>query len=224
MAEEPDLRTWGMMHRAMRHHSARLAKAVAEVDEHDRTPRATALGRWFAGFVAELHGHHAVEDHVFFPALVARVPEAAALVERIDVDHHRLDDLLSRGAAALERLANPGVAFRVVHAEAMMVTEGLKALLDAHLDYEDEVLVPLFAEHFDAAGYKAVEKGTKKHMSLRQLWFTVPCVAESLDELERREVIEEAELPIRLVWFLSRRRYQRLIADAFPNTATPLAV
>jgi hypothetical protein len=215
MSQEPDLLTYRLLHRVMREDSGRLAKAVAEVDELNRGERAVALGRWFGGYIGELHDHHTIEDDIFFPALVRRVPAAAALVERIDADHLRLSDLLERTTVALERLANAHVAFRIAHAEAVMVTEGLHALLDSHLGFEDEDILPIFSSHFDANEYEALEQRASKYMKLRQLRFTVPWVVEGVDELERRELFDRAPFMMKVVWYASRGQYRRLAAAAF---------
>jgi hypothetical protein len=215
MSQEPDLLTWKVLHRVMRDDAARLAKAIAGVDELDRGPRAAALGRWFAGYVGELHDHHTVEDEVFFPALVLRLPHSSALIDRVDADHLQLDDLLSRTSIALERLANPHISFRVALGEAVMVAEGLHALLDAHLGFEDDEILPLFARHFDATQFEALEQRAGKYMKLRQLRFTVPWVVEGVDELERRELFDRAPFMMKVVWYASRGQYRRLTAAAF---------
>ena len=46
-----------VFHRAMRVDSARLARAIAEVKESERSVRARQLHRWYDGFVGELQAH-----------------------------------------------------------------------------------------------------------------------------------------------------------------------
>ena len=53
-------------------------------------------------------------------------------------------------------------AFRSVHAEATMVADRLASLLDTHLGFEDDDVVPLFAIHFTGAEYEALEKKAMK--------------------------------------------------------------
>jgi hypothetical protein len=87
MSSQPDLTAFVVLHRTMRTDARRFADAVARVDELDRTARVPVLARWYGGFQAELHDHHVIEDDIFLPALVDRVPAAAELVSRVDVDH-----------------------------------------------------------------------------------------------------------------------------------------
>ncbi|MFC7733639.1 hemerythrin domain-containing protein [Actinomadura keratinilytica] len=80
--------------------------------------------------------HHTAEDEGMFPALAARHPEHAAAFDRLRREHERVAALLDglRRAVAAED-AEPGAVLAEV--------ERLTAELEAHLDYEEEQLIPL---------------------------------------------------------------------------------
>jgi hemerythrin-like domain-containing protein len=221
MSPQPDLTTFAVLHRLMRDDSARLADAIGRVQELDRTERVPPIARWYEGFRAELHDHHTIEDEIFSPALVARLPETAPpLVGRIDADHERLAYLLGRMGVALERLGNPHVSFRLAHAEATMLADGLRELLRTHLAFEDADVVPLFARHFTAGEYDELEAGARKRVALRQLAFTIPWVLEGADDEERAHLLAAAPLPFKLLWIVTRGRYRRLAAATFEHAGS----
>jgi hemerythrin-like domain-containing protein len=209
----PDLTTFTVIHRVMRADGRRFADVVAGLTEADRTERVPHLARWWAGYRDELHDHHVIEDEIFYPALVERVPGAGRHIERVDVDHEHLGDLIARITDILARLADPAVPFRAAHAEAVRLTDGLASLLESHLAFEDDDVVPLFAEHFTGEEYDALEKQAMKRPSLRRTIFTVPWVLAGADDDERRRLLDGAPFIFKLLWYASRGRYQRL-ADA----------
>ncbi|MGP3965023.1 nitroreductase/quinone reductase family protein [Nonomuraea sp. 3N208] len=83
-----------------------------------------------------LHVHHEREDGFMFPALEGRHPELAAALERLRAEHAVVQELLGRlqELLAAEDVAPEALSLEVDH---------LTAELEAHLDYEEEQLVPL---------------------------------------------------------------------------------
>jgi hemerythrin-like domain-containing protein len=208
----PDLTTFAVLHRAMRVDGTRLAAAVAAVGDADRT-RVAALARWYRGFCAELHEHHTVEDELFFPVLADRVPSFDGHAERIELEHHQLDDALAGVGAALDALAEPGG--RVAsHTRAVAATRELADLLERHLGFEDADVLPLYVRHFTADEYAEIEQRARKRASLANLTFTIPWGAQAASDDERARMFGAAPLAFRLVWYASRRRYARLAERA----------
>ncbi|MEO3889908.1 nitroreductase/quinone reductase family protein [Nonomuraea sp. B5E05] len=83
-----------------------------------------------------LHVHHAREDGFMFPALGGRHPELAPALERLRAEHEVVQELLDRLRAVL---ADGDLAPQMLLAEVNRLTEEL----EAHLDYEEEQLMPL---------------------------------------------------------------------------------
>ncbi|MFI7705328.1 nitroreductase/quinone reductase family protein [Nonomuraea sp. NPDC049480] len=83
-----------------------------------------------------LHGHHSREDGFMFPALEGRHPELTAVFERLRAEHLVVQRLLEQ---LQELLAADDVAPEALSREVGRLTEEL----EAHLDYEEELLVPL---------------------------------------------------------------------------------
>ncbi|MBG0818542.1 nitroreductase/quinone reductase family protein [Planomonospora sp. ID82291] len=83
-----------------------------------------------------LHQHHTHEDAGMFPALAAQHPGLAPVLERLDREHQKIADLLEE----LQRvLSGEGADPKTVLSEV----ERLADELEAHLDYEEEQLIPI---------------------------------------------------------------------------------
>jgi hypothetical protein len=209
----PDLTPFTVVHRAMRRDGARLATALTGLGAGD-TARARALRRWYDGYHGELDGHHALEDHLWFPALAERVPTFAEHADRIEREHHLLDDALRGVAVALDRVVESEAATparRVAHDAACELT----SLLDLHLDFEDADILPLFLRHFTEDEYGEIEARARTLVELRRLPFGVPWVMNAATPAERTRLLARAPLTWKLVWYASRGRHARLSARAF---------
>ena len=182
-ARPPDLTTFTVVHRAMRRDGARLPAAVSGLGVAD-TARARALRRWYGRFHAELDGHHAVEDHLWFPILSERVPTFAEHTDRIQREHHLLDDALRGVAAALDRLVDTEVAASA-RASATDAACELSSLLDLHLGFEDADVLPLYVRHFTEDEYADVEARARELIDLRRLPFAVPWIMGAATPAER---------------------------------------
>ncbi|MCT8162020.1 hemerythrin domain-containing protein [Pseudoruegeria sp. SHC-113] len=99
---------------------------------------APRLSRYGGMLLNELHGHHQIEDHHYFPRLAkldARIERGFELLER---DHEAMDGLLhgmANGANALLQGGEAGVF-------ADQLAEFTR-LLDRHLVDEEEIIVPV---------------------------------------------------------------------------------
>ncbi|MEU7862732.1 nitroreductase/quinone reductase family protein [Nonomuraea sp. NPDC049141] len=85
-----------------------------------------------------LHHHHSIEDARMFPGLEGQYPELGPVMDRLREEHRTVARLLDE----LQRLladGEPEVAAELVLAEV----ERLTTELEAHLDYEEEYLVPI---------------------------------------------------------------------------------
>jgi len=208
-ATTPDTTNYYLVHRALRRNARRLANATASYDRQD--PRRTrALVRWCRGFVAELHCHHTIEDDAFFPALVARVPDAAELIARTDADHHAMDELFVRLEAGVAAVAAGGPADQL-HAAA----SDLADLLDEHLAFEDAEVIPLFEQHFTAAEYQQLDDEAMEILGVsKQALYTVPFIISEATPEEYVRLWADAPLPFKAIYVAFRGRFQRLTERA----------
>jgi Hemerythrin HHE cation binding domain len=208
----PDLTTFRVVHRALRRDGSRLASAAAGLGAGD-TARARALRRWYGGYRDELAGHHALEDHLWFPVLAERVPTFVEHTDRIEREHHLLDDAVTGVGSALDRLVDEG-ASDGARAAARDATCELSGLLDLHLGFEDADVLPLYLRHFTEDEYSEVEREARRMLDARRLPFTVPWLMAAAAPAERTRILARAPLALELVWYASRRRHARLSTRA----------
>lgn len=117
-----------MAHHGLRRDLDRFAAALGVSDPE-------ALRTEWPSYHQALHGHHMMEDTRIFPQMRADHPELAAILDRLDADHRRIDPMLARGDQAFAGLPGTLAAARAVVAE-------LQALLPDHLATEEASIVP----------------------------------------------------------------------------------
>jgi hypothetical protein len=117
-----------MAHHGLRRDLDRFAAALGVRDPE-------ALRTEWPSYHQALHGHHMMEDTRIFPQMRTDHPELAAILDRLDADHRRIDPMLARGDQAFAGL--PGTL-----AEARAVVADLQGLLPDHLATEEASIVP----------------------------------------------------------------------------------
>lgn len=115
------------------------------------TPRfAPELARYTGFFLNQLHGHHTIEDHHYFPVFNKLDNRLERAFDILDRDHHALDGhihgLAEKTNAVLEQLQ----AGRDARSEAdllLTAQHGFERFLNRHLFDEEEIIVPLVLEY-----------------------------------------------------------------------------
>lgn len=146
------IRFWLDRHLMFRRMIGIIGNEAEHMLDRKTEPRrfAAQLGRVGSMFVSELHGHHMIEDHQYFPRLKLFDPRVARAFDILDRDHHALDAHLERftaeANAALSVIGDDGEG----RDEAGAFMTGLRRLegfLDRHLVDEEEVIVPVLLRH-----------------------------------------------------------------------------
>jgi hemerythrin-like domain-containing protein len=136
-----------------------FASLAVRLSDGERCPvnAAEAAARIRRYFAEAYPLHVADENESVLPRLLARAPHVAALVERIESEHQRLDakipellgvcDVLERGdtsacCAAVAKLRSLG--------------ECMQTLLEAHMTNEESQIFPLLREHLTAEDVGAI--------------------------------------------------------------------
>jgi hemerythrin-like domain-containing protein len=104
------------------------------------------LNRFGGTLVGELHGHHQIEDHHYFPRLSGMEPTLDRGFELLDADHHVLDELLARFTAEANAVLSGGEVGPFLDG-----LDGFEALLVRHLEDEEDLIVPVLLKHGEAA-------------------------------------------------------------------------
>lgn len=122
-----------MSHHGFRRDLRRFSQAIDRIARGD-TSREQALREEWQKFHATLHGHHESEDNGLFPHLSREQESLRATIEKLGLEHRRIDPLLERGDRSFAHLSKTD--------EAALVIRELRALLDPHLALEEAELIP----------------------------------------------------------------------------------
>ncbi|WP_372893971.1 hemerythrin domain-containing protein [Rhodosalinus sp.] len=123
---------------------------AAEAGRLDPARFAPRLSRFGGLFVQELHGHHMIEDHQYFPVLTRLEPRLERGFALLDADHHALDPWLARLAERANAAIGAARSNRGVADAAGPLADDLAAfapLLERHLTDEEDLVVPVLLRH-----------------------------------------------------------------------------
>jgi hemerythrin-like domain-containing protein len=107
------------------------------------------VARYGGLFVNQLHGHHQIEDHHYFPLLRQKDVRIERGFDLLDADHHALDGILNRfveqANGAIQGAGGPDPK-----AAAGLLRDGLAdlgRLIGRHLEDEEDLIVPVILIH-----------------------------------------------------------------------------
>ncbi|WP_369199832.1 nitroreductase/quinone reductase family protein [Streptomyces sp. PU-14G] len=103
-------------------------------------PLGLQLRQHCLAFCESMHTHHVSEDQGAFPVLAEKYPHLAPALARLRAEHRTVD----RIRAELERLLADLTTAEPDHFRAELAR--MTRELEAHLDYEEEVLIPPLSE------------------------------------------------------------------------------
>lgn len=143
---------WLDRHGMFRKLSALLAEeaGAAEAGRLDPERFAPRLARFGGMFLQELHGHHLIEDHQYFPVLARLEPRLERGFGLLDADHHALDPWLARLAERANAVIGAVQAGQGGAEPAGRLADDLAAfapLLERHLTDEEDLVVPVLLRH-----------------------------------------------------------------------------
>ena len=92
-----------------------------------------------AAFCSTVHQHHAGEDGMVFPALAEHAPELRGTLAKLAEDHLLIADVLTRLDALLTTTSPDAGADELAHVRAEV--DGLAAILESHLAYEERTII-----------------------------------------------------------------------------------
>jgi hemerythrin-like domain-containing protein len=211
-----DTRDMVAVHVAFRREFRRAPAVVRGVAAGDAARARVVAGH--VRFLADmLHHHHAGEDRLLWPVLLARVPaDVVPVVELMERQHEGLATALAEIDGLLPRWrAAAGEDDRERLAAAL---ERLTPLLEEHLDAEEERILPLAARTVTEAEWRRLGEEGLGGISKRQLPLAISMVMAEGDPEVVREMLTAAPLPARLLMPLVGpgllRRYERRVYGA----------
>lgn len=182
------------VHRALRRDLNRIIEGGEALFQRD-----------FPRFARILEKHSELEDQLFFPALEERVPE----VTRDSHDQHQQVEALTAALAAGESADVAGDLLQ------------LRDLLHAHLEEEEQNVMPAMMEHFEAAEIWALDGRIMEFCSPEFMQEMLPWWFQHIDVEDRVSVAQNMSvgvpsdfLPVLCEWIaagLEREDWNHLI-------------
>jgi len=201
-----------LAHDAFERDLKRLARAVAARRTGD--PGVTA---GWETLLRQLNRHHSTEDEVLWPTVREAIesPDDLKILDAMEAEHERVDELLDRVEAALAG-ARESLGADI---------EALQTALGAHLRHEEQVALPLIDRTVGAAGWAAFGREMRKRNGLLAVTEYLPWVLDDAAGEEKGKMLGLLPSPVRLMYrMILRPRYERSrsswVADRIGSNGT----
>ena len=209
-----------LIHRIFRRELRSLRRIVGDVPP-TAGERARSVADHLAFVLDGLHHHHTTEDEMVWPLLVDRVGLDAPLVERMAQQHGQIDVAV----ADVRRAADQWAAKPTATATATLAhcLGALIETLQAHLDEEENVVVPLIDQYltrqeWEEMGRKGFEKFAPKERPI-----AMGQLVEVATPDESTMMLGDLPLSIRLLWKVAgKRQYRHYVGRVRGHPSNPV--
>ena len=213
-----DMSMMYLMHHAFRRDLAAFAQAVPRTPLSDATAWRALLRRWEI-FAEVLHHHHSGEDTWLWPALMEKAdPGEQETLLAMEAEHEEIDPLLEACLTGLRTLADG--RGRADHRAALGVRLcAAKESLGRHLAHEERDAMRILQRHLTVEEHAEIHHRFERGLPPRQLLALVPWVLHQVPDDVIRDLRRTARPAQRVVWRLTRHRFERLDRRAFRHRA-----
>ncbi len=144
---------WLDRHLMFRSLLARMAEDAQSFLDGDIDPRRyqAALARFGGLFVGQLHEHHTIEDHHYFPLLIGLERRLKGGFDLLDADHHAIDSHLQAFADHANAVLQAPKPTKTQTDNFLTTLGHSHRLLDRHLTDEEDLVVPIILTHGERA-------------------------------------------------------------------------
>ncbi|WP_405946162.1 hemerythrin domain-containing protein [Streptomyces prunicolor] len=203
VTSKPDVHDMVVVHRTFRQACAELPELVRGLRPGD-TARAELVVDEVRFMLMGLEAHHVSEDEFLWPRLAARTAGQAETIARMEQQHHRLEELVTQVTGALDQLAaDPRQPLCGQVADRLAE---LGAVLTAHMDEEENTILPLAAEHLTVAEWEELGEISLAKIEKKHLLRAFSALMAVATPEEQQTLLTKAPLPARVLWRLTGRR------------------
>jgi hypothetical protein len=211
-----DVRDMAIIHRTFRNaynESARLVRAAPAPS----AGRVTFLADHIDFAIAALHHHHEGEDELLYPKLIERVPEQAPVTEQVEHEHLAIKTALEETSAACTAWRRrPSAETGEALAAAL---DHLNAVVQPHLDDEEEKVVPLAAVTLTQQEWDAMGKHGVAWIPNKMKGPAFGMILDPLGEADRAYMMHFLPAPVRMLYpFLIERPWKKYAATLRDGT------
>lgn len=222
--QRADTTMMGVVHDAIRRDLRRLHDTLAtQPGTPLEDPRRHALCDHVDWMMDFLHRHHRSEDDGLWPLVLARAPETAPLLDRMEADHQHI-------VPAMETVGSAARAYRGDPEQQAGLDSALHTLSGAllpHLRREEDDAMPVVSATLTDRDWRSWDKRFNvRGKSLTQLAIDGHWLMDQLDPQRYQTLVHLVPLPARLIIVKGfARRYRRACAIRWGSdvTVTPRA-
>ncbi len=193
-----DVRDMYSVHEAFRRGFRDAPGQLASVHDGD-TERAARLADYLGELLWLLHAHHAGEDDILYPLLVARAPEHQELFSRMDSQHSAISSGLAAAQHAAERFGASGSV-----ADGRALAEACASLLETlsvHLGQEEEEVLPITARVVSPAEWESLPRHAFSLYAGERVWLPFGLATEAMPADLWEGMRTHLPPPISAMWF-----------------------
>jgi len=213
-AQPIEVRDMAIVHRTFRNaynESARLVRAAPSPSPG----RVTFLADHIDFAIAALHHHHEDEDELLYPKLIERVPEQAPMTEQVEHEHQLIKTALEAAAAACATWRQrPSAETGEALAAAL---ENLNAVVQPHLDDEEQKVVPLAAVTLTQQEWDAMGRRGAAWIPRNKQGIAFGMMLEPLGQADRAFMMRSLPAPVRMLYPLLVERPWKKYAATLRN-------
>ena len=200
-----------LIHRIFRRQFAEVRELVQTAPAGDAR-RAAAIADHLGFLLDGLHMHHTTEDDLIWPTLLASAELDASLVQRMPEQHERIDALVTGVREAIPAWrSDPTPATSSLLAGR--IGEFL-VVLEAHLDEEEQVVVPLIDQCLTEAQWQEMGQRGFEKFTPAQRWIATGQLVEVATPQEVAMMFGKLPPPVKVLWrLIGKRKYRRYITQ-----------
>ena len=193
-----------VIHRVFRRELGLLPRLIRGVADGD-TVRAARVKEHLVDVTSGLTTHHTGEDELMWPLLLERVTLEADLVRRMEAQHEAVHERIEESQQLAARWAEH--ADVPTRDELATLVDQMHSALVEHLDDEEQLMLPIIAEHVTQAEWDALgEHGLASLPKGKKSLLFLGAILEDATEEERAEFLARVPLPGRVMWRLAGQR------------------
>lgn len=198
-----------IIHRIFRRQFAEVRELVQAAPQGE-VRRVGAIADHLEFLLDGLHMHHTTEDDLIWPTLLASGELDTSLVERMQDQHEGIDPLVAVVRAGLPAWrAGPTPATSSLLADRI---GELLVVLQAHLDEEEQVVVPMIDQCLTEAQWQEVGQRAFEKFTPAQRWIATGQLVEVATPEEVAMMFGKLPPPVKVLWrLIGRRKYRRYI-------------
>jgi hemerythrin-like domain-containing protein len=190
-AAQTDVSDMRAVHQVLRDTLGCARARVESVDPDDGARRAL-ISNYYENVLSFLHVHHDGEEILVFPRLRERDAPDAALVDAAARQH---EDVLAQMGAAAEALAAWGGGDTGAQQRAADHLDTLHTDLVAHLDDEEQTVLPLCAEYITQEEWGQLPGHALGNFGGDKVWLILGLIRERMNDEQRGAMLANMPPP-----------------------------